>query len=1018
MTPRRAVAALVCCLRRRARAAARRSPSEAQDSSLAALRTQEPEPLADAAPTAARRPRPASATRSAACAPRRAAAARADAARRRSCARSRSAARCVVGVDQNTLGLGYFDPITERHARASTSTSSARSRGRSSAATPTTTSSTRRSRPQQREAAIANGEVDLVASAFSITCERRRRMFFSSVYYRAQPAAARAGRLDGRRASADLRGKRVCATTGSTIDRDASRAPGVVRYPRRAALRLPRRARRRREVARGHVRRRDPARPSGRTRRRRSSARACDIERYGLAINRRHPEFVRFVNARPRAAARRCGRAAQALARARLDDVHARPRAAGCAGRMTPIDLRAARLRRHDRRTATATSAAWRPPRARRRARPADDAARDARAGAPPPRPRRRADAALGRLGAHAHDVAPAPRRRASSRCRRSPAATRREAVMADPQVAEPRRFCGRCGSPVGRSRDGAPGRAEGFCRHCGAPFSFTPKLRAGDVVAEQYEVVGCLAHGGLGWIYLAKDRNVADRWVVLKGLLERRRRGGDGGRARRAAVPRRGRAPEHREDHQLRRARRLGLHRHGVRRRRSASRRCSPRGARPTAASPTRCRSPQAIAYVLEILPALGYLHRSGLLFCDLKLDNVIQTQALAEAHRPRRRLPDRRHGEPGLRHRRATRRRRSTTPARRSRRTSTPSRARSPRCASTSRASSRRCASRCRRGARRRCSQRYDSLLPAAVQGHGARTPTTASSRPRRWPTSSTACCARSSPTRRARRCPARSTLFTADFRPRGDGPDRRLLPALRVATDDPAAGYLATLAAAAAGRARRRRCAARPSARSRSQLRLAQALIDAQQWDEARRAARRDRAATTRGSGARTGTAASRRSRSELPDAALASFEVVYHAVPGELAPKLALGVSAELAGDPAARGRLVRDRLAHRPELRDGGVRARALPPGVRRSRRRAGGVRARAGVRERPRPGADRARSLPARRRCPASPSCAPPAAAIDALVDRRRAAGAADGASCCARRSSSSSATRRSRTRR
>src|SRR5690606_11011726 len=41
-----------------------------------------------------------------------------------------------------------------------------------------------------------------------------------------------------------------------------------------------------------------------------------------------------------------------------------------------------------------------------------------------------------------------------------------------------------------------------------------------GDLVAGQYEVAGCLAHGGLGWIYLARDKNVSDRWVVLKGLL------------------------------------------------------------------------------------------------------------------------------------------------------------------------------------------------------------------------------------------------------------------------------------------------------------------------------------------------------------------------------------------------------------------------------------------------------------------------------------------------------------------
>ena len=34
-----------------------------------------------------------------------------------------------------------------------------------------------------------------------------------------------------------------------------------------------------------------------------------------------------------------------------------------------------------------------------------------------------------------------------------------------------------------------------------------------------------------------------------------------------------------------------------------------------------------QAIAYVLEILPAFGYLHDLGLLYCDFKPDNVIQT-------------------------------------------------------------------------------------------------------------------------------------------------------------------------------------------------------------------------------------------------------------------------------------------------------------------------------------------------------------------------------------------------------
>ena len=94
------------------------------------------------------------------------------------------------------------------------------------------------------------------------------------------------------------------------------------------------------------------------------------------------------------------------------------------------------------------------------------------------------------------------------------------DAIMKVAEVAEDKRFCAKCNSQVGRSRDGKPGRSEGFCPKCGTKFSFTPKLQPGDLVGGQYEVAGCLAHGGLGWIYLARDKNVSDRFVVLKGLL------------------------------------------------------------------------------------------------------------------------------------------------------------------------------------------------------------------------------------------------------------------------------------------------------------------------------------------------------------------------------------------------------------------------------------------------------------------------------------------------------------------
>src|SRR5690606_21160541 len=87
------------------------------------------------------------------------------------------------------------------------------------------------------------------------------------------------------------------------------------------------------------------------------------------------------------------------------------------------------------------------------------------------------------------------------------------QAIMAVPEVAERKRYCSSCGSPVGRSRGDVPGRTSGFCPKCGAKFDFEPQLHPGDLVGGQYEVVGCIAHGGLGWIYLARDRNVSGRW-------------------------------------------------------------------------------------------------------------------------------------------------------------------------------------------------------------------------------------------------------------------------------------------------------------------------------------------------------------------------------------------------------------------------------------------------------------------------------------------------------------------------
>lgn len=94
--------------------------------------------------------------------------------------------------------------------------------------------------------------------------------------------------------------------------------------------------------------------------------------------------------------------------------------------------------------------------------------------------------------------------------------------VLADPDYPEQHRFCGRCGEPVGRAYAGEPGYAEGFCEgeSCGEPFSFLPKLSRDERVGDRYEVLGCFARGGLGWVYLAADTALSGQHVVLKGVI------------------------------------------------------------------------------------------------------------------------------------------------------------------------------------------------------------------------------------------------------------------------------------------------------------------------------------------------------------------------------------------------------------------------------------------------------------------------------------------------------------------
>jgi serine/threonine-protein kinase PknG len=497
------------------------------------------------------------------------------------------------------------------------------------------------------------------------------------------------------------------------------------------------------------------------------------------------------------------------------------------------------------------------------------------------PRPGTRA-----RLGAGLIEIPPVPFRDPT------------DAVMTDPRVSESRRFCAHCDEPVGRGRDGAAGRTTGFCRKCGAPFSFEPRLRAGDLVAGQYEVAGCLAHGGMGWVYLARDRNVSDRWVVLKGLLN----AGDRDATAAALAERRFLAEvEHPNivkifnfvQHEssgyivMEYVGGRSLKQILAARREEAGGEANPL---PVA---------QAIAYMLEILPALGYLHDLGLLFCDFKLDNVIQTQhslklidlgGVYRMSEPTSAL----FGTVGYQGPEIA--------------------AAGPSVPSDLFTVARTLVVLCidfrgYQGTYRytlppqdsvALFQRHDSLYRFLLKG-------TAPDPDDRFQSAEEMAEQLYGVLREVvaeldgRTVPAASKRFTAPLRSGTERPDFRILPRPQVSGDDPGAGYLATIATTDPAQLIALLRAA-PVRSVEIELRLAAAMIDSGEYAEADEALAaieaRDRwewrAAWYRGIGELA------RGRA---DQARGAFTAVHAELPGELAPKLALALAAESTGDLA-------------------------------------------------------------------------------------------------------------------
>jgi serine/threonine-protein kinase PknG len=194
-------------------------------------------------------------------------------------------------------------------------------------------------------------------------------------------------------------------------------------------------------------------------------------------------------------------------------------------------------------------------------------------------------------------------------------------AIMRNPLVPEDRRHCTGCGAAVGRGQGGRVGRLTGFCSKCRTPFFFVPPLAPQDLLADQYRVLGCLAYGGMGWIYLAQDERVSRRWVVLKGAIDR----SDPDAMAAALAERQFLATV--EHPNVVRIYNVVEHSGGAyivmeyvggRTLKNVVRERREQGQGPLPVD-------LAIAYMLAVLPAFRYLHDQGLTYNDFKPDNVM---------------------------------------------------------------------------------------------------------------------------------------------------------------------------------------------------------------------------------------------------------------------------------------------------------------------------------------------------------------------------------------------------------
>jgi polar amino acid transport system substrate-binding protein len=120
--------------------------------------------------------------------------------------------RLVVGVDQNTFLFGFRNPSSGQLEGFDIDV--AREIARSIFGDPDRVD-LRVVDASQRESALESGQVDLVVRTFSITCDRKDKVAFSTTYFNANQRIL-VVKGSGIASAADLSGKRVCAVRGTT----------------------------------------------------------------------------------------------------------------------------------------------------------------------------------------------------------------------------------------------------------------------------------------------------------------------------------------------------------------------------------------------------------------------------------------------------------------------------------------------------------------------------------------------------------------------------------------------------------------------------------------------------------------------------------------------------------------------------------------------------------------------------------------------------------------------------------